>query len=710
MAIYTKGGSIDAVVNDTSVTGGVYTSGSALRVRPVSGTAYVGKTAPDGSTNVVSAFDGLRGLYHPSGAIRANFSNQETALSGLYHRSGALNMYTSVSNATLSILGEPNAFSLDFLDNTSDTVTSGVSVKSTATGTITFTRASLATVTDSDGNIKWAPHNLLLASEQFDASNWTKSAVSVTANNVVAPNNTTTADTIIENNALAFHNINIAVSVPIGTVRQRVYAKLGSGTRFLQMRPLGVGTGVSFANFDLSNGTVVSGGTGGSAFVSASVTPADNGYYLCEMVSNYATAPTGVNFVMSNGSTENPSYTGDNTSSIILWGAHLYRSDLGGMVANTSAYPMYNPTTAAAYHGPRLDFDPVTQAARGLLVEEQRTNLLLRSQEFETSSWTKSQTSATANATIAPDGLTTAEKIIENTAAGVHSVQQTVTVQGNTRYCLSVYAKAAERSWIVIDPVYPAVANNITYFDLQNGVVGTNDPDNTASITSVGNGWYRCEVRHTTQSAQTSMLIQIATATGNNGIGYTGNGTSGVFLWGAQLEAGLFPTSYIPTGASTVTRSADVATVATSTFPYNVNSSSLVIAASQLSELAVSSWTQSLDNGTGNDRFITIIGPNRPVNTQMTSSLVGQFNQSITPTSTTTPFKHAFAYELNNANMAVNGVLGTDDTTVTPPAAAATTLRIGTNTIQSIFFNGHIRQITYLPRRISNAELQARTL
>jgi hypothetical protein len=59
--------------------------------------------------------------------------------------------------------------------------------------------------------------------------------------------------------------------------------------------------------------------------------------------------------------------------------------------------------------------------------------------------------------------------------------------------------------------------------------------------------------------------------------------------------------------------------------------------------------------------------------------------------------------------MAVNGVLGTTDTTLAVPAASATTLRIGTNTIQTVFFNGHFRQITYIPRRISNSELQART-
>ena len=117
MGIYTKGGSINAVISDTSVTRGRYTTDSALRVTPVSGSTFTGQTAPDGSLNVTN-YDGLRGLYHPSGATRGFFSNSETALSGLYHRSGALNLYTSVSNATLELIGETNGLSLNFLDNT----------------------------------------------------------------------------------------------------------------------------------------------------------------------------------------------------------------------------------------------------------------------------------------------------------------------------------------------------------------------------------------------------------------------------------------------------------------------------------------------------------------------------------------------------------------------------------------------------------------
>ena len=353
----------------------------------------------------------------------------------------------------------------------------------------------------------------------------------------------------------------------------------------------------------------------------------------------------------------------------------------------------------------RLDFDPVTLAPRGLLVEEQRTNLLLQSEVFNSANWTKVTGNITANIVAAPSGSVTADAFIPTTTAGLPFLQQNATVVSGTVYTWSVFLKAAGYRWVFMD-AFDGV-NRRSYFDLQTGTIGNVAAGNTSTIINFGNGWYRCSL--TRSAGSTSPAYAVAVATSNGGLSMQGDGTSGIYIWGAQVEAGAFATSYLPTVASTVTRSADVASVATSAFPYNVNSSSLIIAASQLSELAVSSWTQSLDNGTGNDRFVTIVGPNRPVNTQMTSSLVGQFNQSITPTSTTTPFKHAFAYELNNANMAVNGVLGTDDTTVTPPAAAATTLRIGTNTIQSVFFNGHIRQITYLPRRISNAELQART-
>lgn len=185
-----------------------------------------------------------------------------------------------------------------------------------------------------------------------------------------------------------------------------------------------------------------------------------------------------------------------------------------------------------------------TSAARPTL--RARYTLLTYSEQFDNAAWNKVNSSISQNAGTAPDGTLTADKLIDTAANTVHSVYQSVTVLASTRYTLSFYAKAAGRNWVTLDPVYPAVANNITYFDLQNGVVGTNDPDNTASITSVGGGWYRCAVSHTTAVGQTSMYMQIAPASADGGITYIGNGTDGVLVWGADLRPSNLATGLIP--------------------------------------------------------------------------------------------------------------------------------------------------------------------
>jgi hypothetical protein len=207
----------------------------------------------------------------------------------------------------------------------------------------------------------------------------------------------------------------------------------------------------------------------------------------------------------------------------------------------------------------RFDHDPVTGESLGLLVEESRTNLLLQSEDFSTT-WTATRASVSTNAIIAPNGAITADKLIEDNSLNnthlVVSASGATTVAG-LQYVYSVFAKAAERSWILLSP---GGAWGYAWFDVLNGVVGSvvdGGSSPTASIQPVGNGWFRCSIGVTAVDAKG---YQILLATGNNVVTYTGDGTSGIYLWGAQLEAGSFPTSYIPTTSSTVTRAADVLT------------------------------------------------------------------------------------------------------------------------------------------------------
>lgn len=192
------------------------------------------------------------------------------------------------------------------------------------------------------------------------------------------------------------------------------------------------------------------------------------------------------------------------------------------------------------------------QNGRGLL-EPQRTNLHTYSEQFDNAAWNKTASTISANATTAPDGNTTADKFVEDSATTTHRMQQVVTVVSGVAHVISVFAKAGERSWILL-------MDNDTgrgrYFNLSTGALGgvTSTPD-ASGADDMGDGWYRCWIRVITASTQLTTRIYLSTSDG--GITYAGNGSSGLYLWGAVVEAGSYATSYIPTVASTVTRNAD---------------------------------------------------------------------------------------------------------------------------------------------------------
>ncbi len=183
-----------------------------------------------------------------------------------------------------------------------------------------------------------------------------------------------------------------------------------------------------------------------------------------------------------------------------------------------------------------------------------RMNLIIRSQEFDNASWSKNLVTATANQAVAPDGSLTAEKIAETAASGQHYVTESITLTAGVTYTLSAFVRAAERSFAELE-LYTAADNVIASFNLSTGVVsishGGTGTNWAASLTSVGNGWYRIAISETVGTGGSfACVLAIRDNSGNQS--YLGVAGSGLYYWGAQLETGAVATQYFPTTTAAV--------------------------------------------------------------------------------------------------------------------------------------------------------------
>jgi surface protein len=195
------------------------------------------------------------------------------------------------------------------------------------------------------------------------------------------------------------------------------------------------------------------------------------------------------------------------------------------------------------------------------------------SQDFSNAAWAKTNATVTPNVIITPDGNLTGDKLVENSATNTHYLLRPIAINGV--YTLSMYAKAGERN--IFNIWSDSSFYGIAYFNLSNGAVSVTTGVQLASadIENVGNGWYKCSITTPTLNKTVYFVMGMG-----NPISYTGDGVSGIYLWGAQLEAGSYASSYIPTVESQVTRAADAFTLSGSNFTqwYNQSGQGTLIA------------------------------------------------------------------------------------------------------------------------------------
>jgi hypothetical protein len=165
-------------------------------------------------------------------------------------------------------------------------------------------------------------------------------------------------------------------------------------------------------------------------------------------------------------------------------------------------------------------------------------NLLTKTEEFNDSAWTKTNATVTADAIVAPNGTTTADALFDNTTTNFHGVQiAALTTQPAGTYVASIYVKPNGRTWIQLVGISGNDFN--CFFNLVgSGGVGTAAAGTTGSIEALENGWYRCSVIKTFASTTVFGSYRVFTAIDGSGSGssYTGDGTSGIFIWGADLR------------------------------------------------------------------------------------------------------------------------------------------------------------------------------
>jgi len=554
-------------------------------------------------------------------------------------------------------------------------------IPSNGSGDLSFTRASDGTRINSDGLVEVTPWNLFQQSETFENASWTKNNISVATGIGTTPEGLPYR--ILTNTVNGFNSLTQTPPLIVNSFYS-VTIVLKKGTAISVGFRVGAGTwGDAKYNFDTD------------AFVGSGVAFASRRFlgdgWIEIKYQNFEALQTNFRVFISS------STTGNSLDGLI--GQTLLVSKMQISIGST-AKP-YFPTTDRL-NVPRLTYQNGGGGCPSLLLEPQRTNLALYSQEFDNAYWPKLNSTITANSLTSPDGTVTADKLIADATTNLHRINISVfTGVALTSNTLSIFAKKGEYNFFYFRESISGTTVE-TFFDLNNGTITSIGAGRTATITSFGNGWYKCSVTATSVTMNFGIGFGVAQTDGVSS--FLGNGTSGIYLWGAQLEAGAYASSYIPTTSASATRIADACS--------KTGISSLIgQTEGVLFAEFIPSKTTDVVNLSANGVFQTDlnisydannkrIGINFYVNPTYIIAYFSANNSALL----NTKIKVAVAYKSGDLAIYINGVQTNTSTTTYTIVSQLTRIRFNQNNFtgsDSILYN----QVILFPTRLTNAEL-----
>jgi hypothetical protein len=356
----------------------------------------------------------------------------------------------------------------------------------------------------------------------------------------------------------------------------------------------------------------------------------------------------------------------------------------------------------AQANAPRFDYNPATLAAQGLLIEEQRKNLLTYSQDL--SSWSLGTGTVTANTTTSPNGTVDADTYNINTDATTPNIN--CSISDSVTYSVSIFVNLTQTADVIRVRASTAAGSLSAFFTVSTKIWSNlNAGFSGGTYTQISTNWIRISIEYTPAVGDggTRSFGFAGVTTAGGSVADTGNT---LILWGAQLEAGAFPTSYIPTTTASLTRAADVASVNTLSPWFNASEGTLYVETTRgyTGNFVNFPHTGGLSDGTNSNVIWAGYGiaGNQGITPDIASGGVDQLD-FVSAAYTMPTAKAAIAYKTNDSQWFFRGTAFAADTTCTMPSGI-NRLNIGSENTTTQPWNGWIRRVMYYPRRLSQAE------